>query len=1403
VSSQVAATGFVPIAPTFKGFRRNVDRTVSDASNSASKRFSKAMSRGGDVAGGLAGRGFSRGFQKSSSVSTALKSVQREMSSAAQAVSKTRLKEADAAGKVRVAEAQLTEARSKHAAGSSQVVRAEERLASARRAHTTISTELGAETKRLTEAQRVLASAQAGVGRSSRVWTQIGKDLAPVRTQLIGATASLGAFYRTSAGLAPVRSAVAGISMAWTRASGVMTGLGPVVLRPLAKRFTETARSAGSWAKQTITQMPVVGRAVSAVGNALGRTGTVLGGLARAGQTAARGIMSALGPVGGRIASTLGRGFQSAVSMAGQAASSIGRAFQGVLGGVVTAGVVGLLGSLKGGFDRLASVETATAKMRGFGLATETVDTVMAQVKDSVQGTIYTVGDMGNAAAAAVLAGVKPGEKLSGYMALLKNTATAAGAPLSEIQSIFGKIVANVGGPVTTELNQLTDRGIPAWTILADKMGLSVTEVKKLASEGEITSDVIVEHLGGAMSQMAEEVGGTTTSALQRMRSSFSRFGEALMQESFPGVKALADAVRAVMDAAIALMGPIKQAFGLDEVGPAIEKINGFTDRVTAFTEMIKSGSSEGTTAIAQIVEKIRELAPVLGIAAVAALPLMGGFLSSLPLIGPMLAGLGPGLLGGLAPLLAGGGLIAMLGMEPSAFAGVVMGIVSSVTSGFGSAVSSISSLLQDLIPVMVENLTANAPILGEGFRQLLLGLTASVGQIIPALVSAVVELVPAIVGALVSALPGIIQGGIALLLGIVQGLVSAIPQLVKAVVGAVPQLVSALVSALPLLMQGALELFLGIVQGLVQAIPEIITAIVQAIPELVTALVSQIPALIEGALQLFLGLITGLVQAIPQILTALIGAIPQIVTALVGTIPQLITGAIQLFLGIVTGLVQATPEILKAVIGMIPQIIEALIDAVPQLLQAGVDLVRGLVKGIIDSAPLVMDAIGDMIGGAIGWAKDLLGIKSPSRVFRQIGDFLTQGFAVGVLKSADKVKTATSKLVSLVKNQFEKLDGQRAAAQKRLANLEAKRADEQYKASLRVADLQARLQGKMSAAARAKAERDLVAQQRIAREGSAATQRRIREERASIAAIDKLTKTGSKSLIAQIKSQEKAIAAAAAAREKLATKLKAARESLADAMQIRDDWAADVRSQINQLGAIGDRSSVASMTDNLKSQIERAKEFRTTIDRLVKQGLDKGSVEELTNAFAQDGSLTAVRALAEGGSSAVKEVAKLRKELDKVGGGIGKSTGSALYQSGVDAAKGLVKGLESQAKALEKAGKKLSDALVKSVKKALSIKSPSRRFRNEVGRMVPLGVLDGMEDPGIARRLDAAARNLVPIPDVSGIPGAAALAAATQQQGVAPVRDVSVPIQIDMHDRDPRIVGKQIGRAVEEALVG
>lgn len=1047
-------TGHLAVVPSFRGFRRAVTRESTAAGREGSRGFGKAMGKGSQVAGGQAGRGFAKGFKQSATVNRALRGLNDEVKKASSKIGRARDVERTAAGRVRVAEAQLAEARKKYAADSSQVIRAEERLAGAQRKHEIAQSGLQAATGRLTAAQQALASAQSAVGKTGGFAAKLREDISPIAGHVRAAAARMGEFYRSSQLMAPVRTAVQGIGAAWTQASGVMKGLGSNVVRPLADRFVGLAKSAGNSLKSTVRDMPIVGSAVQSVSTGLSRAGTVLGNFGRAGANVASTMLGAFAPIGGRIASSLGNGLASVARVGVDAAMQIGSAFESALGLVATAAVGTLVASIKGGFGRLVSVENATAKMRGFGLATETVERVMDDVRDAVQDTMYTTGDMANIASQALVAGVKPGKQLNNLLASVKNTASGTGRELSEIGDIMSKVAAS-GTAHTLELNQLQKRGVPIWNLLAKEMNKSVDEVRSMATEG-IELDTVVNTLNSSMGSMAKEMGETTTASIANMRSAFSRFGEALMQESFPGIKAIADLIKTVMNIAIELIGPLKEAFGFDQIGPGIEKIKTVTKSLQFFLDMLKRDGAGAQSAVAGIVDRAKELAPVIGLAAAAALPMIAGMLSKLPIIGSMFSGLGGGLLAGLAPILAAGGILAMLSMDPGQFASMIDGLVSSAVSGIGSMVESLVGLLGELVPKMVENLTANAPVLAAGFGQLLQGLAAALPQLIEGLVSAIVELIPAIVDALVASLPALIDGGIKLLLAIVDGLVSAIPQLVTAVVEAIPQVITALVSAIPQLIEGALQLFLGLIDGLVQALPQILTAVIEAIPVLIEGLVSQLPALIQGAIDLFLGIITGLANAIPQIVEAIIRAIPQFVSAIARSVPQLISGAVTLFLGLVSGLGRAIPQIIGAIGRMIPQLVSAVVRGVPQLISAGWDLLKGLARGIANAASLVMDAIGNVVTGAIDWAKGLLGIKSPSRVFMTIGKQVGQGFTNGIDGMTGAAKRSAEKIVKVTKDAFAGLKNVGADLSFGKSSFDAEIGD----AAARVARVEASLRG-------------------------------------------------------------------------------------------------------------------------------------------------------------------------------------------------------------------------------------------------------------------------------------------------------------------------------------------------------
>lgn len=76
-------------------------------------------------------------------------------------------------------------------------------------------------------------------------------------------------------------------------------------------------------------------------------------------------------------------------------------------------------------------------------------------------------------------------------------------------------------------------------------------------------------------------------------------------------------------------------------------------------------------------------------------------------------------------------------------------------------------------------------------------------------------------------------------------------------------------------------------------------------------------------------------------------------------------------------------------------------------LLQIGKDIIRGLITGIKSMADSAIDTVKGVVGGAIDGAKKLLGIASPSKVFKQFGVFVDQGFIDGISSMTHKVAKA------------------------------------------------------------------------------------------------------------------------------------------------------------------------------------------------------------------------------------------------------------------------------------------------------------------------------------------------------------------------------------------------------------
>lgn len=223
----------------------------------------------------------------------------------------------------------------------------------------------------------------------------------------------------------------------------------------------------------------------------------------------------------------------------------------------VGAAAVGTLGvALSRGFQRLNSLDQATAKLEGLGHSAESVQSIMDNALAAVRGTAFGMDEAASVAAGVVAAGVKPGVELERTLKLVADASTIAGTSMGDMGAIFNK-VAGTGKIQGEVIAQLGERGIPILQLLADEMGVSAEEVGKLASAGEIDfarfQNAMEKGMGGAALKSGETFQGAMANAQASLGRMGANFLAPVFEQLAPTLSALTGAMGPLEDVAAGL----------------------------------------------------------------------------------------------------------------------------------------------------------------------------------------------------------------------------------------------------------------------------------------------------------------------------------------------------------------------------------------------------------------------------------------------------------------------------------------------------------------------------------------------------------------------------------------------------------------------------------------------------------------------------------------------------------------------------------------------------------------------------------------------------------------------------------------------------------------------------------
>ncbi|AVD99446.1 tape measure protein [Streptomyces phage Bing] len=486
-----------------------------------------------------------------------------------------------------------------------------------------------------------------------------------------------------------------------------------------------------------------------------------------------------------------------------------------------------------------------------------------------------------------------------------------------------------------------------------------------------------------------------------------------------------------------------------------------------------------------------------------------------------------------------------------------------------------------------------------------------------------------------------------------------------------------------------ATAMIIGIVAGLIGLIPEVMKQIGLGLIAFAEVIATAGPSITKAIVVVLESLISAIVRLTPKIVDALLRMLTMLLQKLAQYVPKMVDAGLKLLTGILRGIANNIGKVIDEATRVAVNFINGIARNLPKIIQSGFNLIIKFIQGVrkaIDSNAETLGREGGKMAVAI--IKGM--VKGIGAGLGEIKN-AAMNVAKGALDSAKNFLGINSpskefeKIGNFVNDGFRKgLDGNKAQVYKAFDDLKKMLSDLSKNA-------------KASSSERKKAS----------------------------AAYSELTK--------KLNDEKSAIGKLADKYDVLTEKIKKADEAYQAAIKTRDDYRKQITDKYSDIASPGAETTYSGYVEDLKKQIEDTKLFSNALQRLRAFGLN----DELYKDLLEQGpsALPFVNELLDKGIEGVNEVNKLGKDLDAAGAHIGKLGSDALYQAGVDSAKGLLNGLKAQQKMIEKQMDVIAAAMIKAIKKKLGIKSPSRAFM-EVGAFSAEGLVKGLDEmSGIVER--------------------------------------------------------------------
>lgn len=332
-----------------------------------------------------------------------------------------------------------------------------------------------------------------------------------------------------------------------------------------------------------------------------------------------------------------------------------------------------------------------------------------------------------------------------------------------------------------------------------------------------------------------------------------------------------------------------------------------------------------------------------------------------------------------------------------STVTGVIQTVAGYISGTFLPPLSYLGSLLQGNIIPTIQNFGNQV---SQTFSERIGPLLAQFGSNWQTIGSIFVSLQPAFTGLIA-------------MLG--AGLMGALSGLIGMLTGALPGAMTML-QGLWQIMQGGIEAILGPIVNLGVAFGKVLAG---DIPGATAALQGAWSSFASGISNITEGLVIFVVGAMSTMAGGLAGIWDGIYSSITGKASTLsddvIAAADRMRAEAIVAFEQFKSKAIEAITNLASDIDKKITEFVASGNSVGKGIVDGIAAGVRAGYEAVKKAVASLAAAIPQWAKDMLGIKSPSKEMIPIGEFTAEGLAVGITKGIPFIHEALVKVEHLI----------------------------------------------------------------------------------------------------------------------------------------------------------------------------------------------------------------------------------------------------------------------------------------------------------------------------------------------------------------------------------------------------